>query len=115
MFAFRVLLVLIFSVVLTYTGYVGATMGWNFMPVFFADIFALTWPGQFNLDFSCMLLLSGLWMAWRHQFSLWGIALGLFALVGGSPWLCSYLFVTSIQSRGDAKVWLLGKARAERH
>lgn len=43
----------------------GALRGWNFMPVFFRDIIALTWPGQFNLDFSCLLSLSGLWLAWR--------------------------------------------------
>jgi hypothetical protein len=112
MLAFRVLLASIVGIVLVYTGIVGATQGWNFMPVFFEDVQAMKWPGQFNLDFSCLLLLSGLWLAWRHRFSPVGIALGLLALVGGSPLLCTYLFVTSVQAQGDVKVLLLGKARA---
>jgi hypothetical protein len=113
MLAFRVVLASIVGIVIVYTGLVGTTQGWNFMPVFFRDIVALTWPGQFNLDFSCLLLLSGLWLAWRHQFSASGIALGLMVLLGGAPLLCTYLLITSIQAHGDMKVLLLGKARAE--
>ena len=111
MFAFRVLLVCIVGTMLVYTGFVGATQGWNFMPVFFNDILAVKWPGQFNLDFSCLLLLSGLWLAWRHRFSPTGITLGLLAMLGGAPLLCTYLFITSIQVRGDVKALLLGQAR----
>jgi hypothetical protein len=112
MIAFRVLLVSIFALVLAYTGLVASAKGWNFLPVFFHDIFAVNWPGQFNLDFSCLLLLSGLWLAWRHQYSPLGIALGMLALVGGSPLLCTYLFIASIQAKGDVKVLLLGSDRA---
>lgn len=113
MLAFRVLLASIVGIVLVYTGLVGAAQGWNFMPVFFQDIIAMTWPGQFNLDFSCLLILSGLWLAWRHQFSALGIALGVLALVGGSPLLCTYLLIASIKANGDVKVLLLGSARAD--
>jgi hypothetical protein len=94
MIAFRALLALIAVTVLVYTGFVGAVQGWN-------------------LDFSGLLVLSGLWLAWRHRFSIAGIALGLLAVVGGSPVLCTYLFIVSVQARGDAKVVMLGKARAE--
>ena len=80
MLAFRVSLTSIVGIVLVYTGLVGATQGWNFMPVFFQYIIAMTWPGQFNLDFSCLLILSGLWLAWRHQFSALGLGLGVLAL-----------------------------------
>ena len=113
MLAFRVLLASIVGIVLVYTGLVGATQGWNFMAVFFQDIIAMSWPGQFNLDFSCLLILSGLWLAWRHQFSALGAALGVLALVGGSPLLCTYLLIASIRAKGDMKVLLLGKARAD--
>jgi hypothetical protein len=112
MFAFRLLLVSIVGIVVVYTGFVGATQGWNFMSVFFRDIVAMTWPGQFNLDFSCFLLLSGLWLAWRHHFSPSGLALGFAALFGGSPLLATYLFVASIQAKGNVEVLLLGKVRA---
>jgi hypothetical protein len=113
MIAFRVLLALIVGIVLVYTGLVGHTQGWNFMQVYFHDIIAMTWPGQLNLDFSCLLILSGLWLAWRHQFSVLGITLGLLALVGGSPLLCTYLLIASVQAKGDVKVLLLGRARAD--
>jgi hypothetical protein len=112
MIAFRVLLALIVGIVLVYTDLVGHTQGWNFMQVFFHDVTAMTWPGQFNVDFSCLLILSGLWLAWRHQFSVLGITLGLLALVGGSPLLCTYLLIASIQAKGDVKVLLLGRDRA---
>jgi hypothetical protein len=54
------------------TGYTAVTIlnhGMGLVPVFFADMAEMAWPGQFNLDFSCFLLLSGLWVAWRHQFA----------------------------------------------
>ena len=113
MLAFRVLLALIASTVLVYTGFVISLQGWNFMPVFFRDIVALTWSGQFNLDFSGLLLLAGLWLAWRHRFSPFGIGLGVLPLVAGAPLLSIYLLVASVRARGDMKVLLLGSARAQ--
>ena len=108
MTAFRALLTSMILVVLIYTGIVVATHGWGLFPIFFGDIRAMSWPGQFNLDFSCLLVLSGLWLAWRNQFS----PLGLFALVGGTPLIATYLLWASMDAKGDAKVLLLGKKRA---
>jgi len=82
------------------------------LPVFFGDMAAMGWPGQFNLDFLCMLVLSGLWVAWRHRFSGLGIALGLLACFGGAFFLTAYLFVVSFAARGDMQELLLGKPRA---
>ncbi len=112
MLALRVLLISIVVVLLVYTGFVGASQGWNFMPVFIQDILAVKWPGQFNLDFACVLLLAALWLAWRHRFSPVGIVLGLLTLLAGSPMLCTYLLVSSLQAQGDVKVLLLGPSRA---
>lgn len=67
--AFRLLLAVMIVGILTITGVVGFKHGWNLLPIFFGDIVSLTWPGQFNFDFMCFLLLSGLWLAWRHHFS----------------------------------------------
>jgi len=112
MAAFRALLIVIFVVIASYTLHVIGDHGLNLFPVFFGDIAKLGWPGQFNLDFTCMLTLSGLWVAWRHEFSAAGIALGLLALFGGAFFLSAYLFVVSARAKGDAKVLLLGQARA---
>jgi hypothetical protein len=69
MTAFRVYLAIIILYLGAYTMIVGLNHGWNLLPIFFSDIAAMTWPGQFNSDFMTFLLLSGLWPAWRHQFS----------------------------------------------
>lgn len=112
MTAFRILLAALWVGLVSYTAVVIASHGWDLLPVFFGDIAKMGWPGQFNLDFMCMLALSGLWVAWRHQFSGGGIALGVIAFFGGAGFLLPYLFVASLQAGGDAAVLLLGKKRA---
>lgn len=93
----RVLCVAFFVTTFLYTIAVGLRHGFNFAPIFFRDVLALNWSGQFNVDFSFHLVLSGLWLAWRHQFSGKGIALGMFALVGGIHVLTGFLFIKSFQ------------------
>ncbi len=109
---FRILLIAMIAVIFGYTAAVGRAHGWNLFPIFFGDILAFTWPGQFNLDFTCLLMLSGLWLSWRNNFSKGGIALGLLGAVGGTMVLAPYLLWTSFQCRGDLKVILLGPVRA---
>lgn len=108
---FRPLLLLIWLVIAGYTALVMARHGADLLPVFFGDIASLTWPGQFNLDFLCMLLLSGLWVSWRHRFSLPGLALGVLAVFGGALFLSTYLLIVSLQVKGDLRALLLGKAQ----
>jgi hypothetical protein len=108
---FRLLLALIFTAITLYTGVVIANHGLNLLPVFFGDMATLAWPGQFNLDFMCMLALSGLWVAWRHRFSGPGIALGLVAFFGGALFLSVYLLVESFRASGNVEALLLGQRR----
>ena len=79
---------------------------------FFADILAMTWPGQFNFDFFGFLILSATWTAWRNQFSAPGLGLALVALFGGIPFLTTYLLYLSYQTSGDIRVMLLGEGRS---
>ena len=110
---FRILLALIFVGIAGYTVVVVANHGMGLLPVFFGDIAKMGWPGQFNLDFMGFLMLSGLWLAWRHHFSPAGLALGVLGFFGGAPVLTAYLFVASLQANGDPAELLLGKARAQ--
>jgi len=110
--AFRVFLVVFFLCLGGYTVVVGMNHGWNLLPLFFADIGAMTWAGQFNLDFTGFLSLSALWLAWRHDFSVGGLALGVLGLFGGMAVLTVYLLVASLAANGDPKVLLLGRRRA---
>jgi hypothetical protein len=110
----RVLLIAIFVTIAAYTSVVIANHGLNLLPVFFGDMAKLAWPGQFNLDFMCMLALSALWVAWRHRFSAGGLALALLAFIGGTPFLCIYLLIESTRSGGDMRALLLGPRQHDR-
>jgi hypothetical protein len=109
----RVLLIAIFVTIAAYTIVVIANHGLNLLPVFFGDMAKLAWPGQFNLDFMCMLTLSGLWVAWRHRFGVAGVALGLTAVFGGALFLSAYLFIESYRCGGDVRSLMLGANRQD--
>ena len=66
------------------------------------------WPGQFNLDFFCFLLLSGLWVSWRGRFRPAALGLGLLAVFGGMLVLAIYLLIALSRSEGDIRKVLLG-------
>jgi hypothetical protein len=106
--AFRTFLAALWLALLGYTAIVIANHGMGLLPIFFGDIVVMDWPGQFNLDFLFMLLLSALWVSWRHGFSGAGLGLGLLALFGGAGFLLVYLLVLSLRCKGDVNRILLG-------
>ncbi len=112
MIAFRALLILMFVALAAYTAMVISTEGWDLLSIFFSDMTKMQWPGQFNLDFMFMLTLSGLWVGWRHQFSIAGLGLMVLAFFGGALFLSAYLFIQLWRNQGDLRVVLLGPARA---
>ena len=114
MTGFRVLLIAMIMAVTLYTGVTVAGHGWNLLPVFFGDIAKMAWPGQFDLDFMCMLALSAAWVAWRHRFSAAGLGLAVLAFFGGTLFLGVYLLVVSLRAKGGMREILLGQARMER-
>lgn len=105
---FRLLLIAITIVIVVFTIATIANDGWNLLPHFFGPIVAVTWQGQFNLDFTTYLILSGLWMAWRGGFTGVSIALGLLAPPLGILFFAPYLIYLIAQSEGDTKKLLLG-------
>lgn len=109
---FRLFLLVCLVAIAGYTSIVIAHYGMDFLPLFFADIAGLTWRGQFNVDFTCFLALSALWVSWRHQFSPAGLALGLIAFFGGMLFLSIYLLIHTGRTGGNIAVLLLGEARA---
>ena len=76
------------------------------LPIFFGDMAAMTWPGQFNADFFCFLLMSGLWIAWRNHFSPPGLLLGLGGVFLGAPYLAIVLLVLSFRCASFAEIFL---------
>ena len=108
MTAFRLLLVSMLIVLGTYTTVVMLEYGMNLFQVFFGDMAAVNWSGQFNLDFMFMLTLSALWVSWRHRFTPAGLGLGVLAFFLGAGFLTVYLLVMSTKVNGDLRVLLLG-------
>lgn len=108
----RTLCIALFVVVAVYTVTVVVNHGANLVPIYFADLFSGSWTGQFVLDFSTYLLMSALWVAWRHQFSAAGIGFAVLAGVGGMLVFSIYLTVAIGAARGDMRVLLLGPARS---
>ena len=106
--AFRALMVVLFAVIVIYTVLVIAEHGMDFLSLFFDDMAAMTWNGQFNLDFMGFLALSALWVAWRNGFSPVGLLLAVGAFFLGVPFLTMYLLVLSVRTDGDAARMLLG-------
>lgn len=109
---FRFYLAVWILAIAAYTFVTISQHGLDYLTPFFADIAKMGWPGQFNVDFLGFLCLGGLWLAWRHHFSLGGIALGVAILAGGMPLLGTYLLIHSFRTGGDVKALLLGEARA---
>ena len=112
MSVFRVLMVVLFAVIVVYTVLVIAEHGADFLSLFFDDIAAMTWNGQFNLDFMGFLAMSASWVAWRNGFSPLGLLLGVGAFFLGVPFLTAYLLVLSFRTNGDVARMLLGDQRA---
>lgn len=94
---------------LLYTVVAATNEGVNLVPYFLSNIQALGWSGQFNLDFSCYLLLSGLWVLWRHRFSTMGWLLAPVVTVLGIVAFAPYLIYLLWRSQGDMSEVLLGQ------
>lgn len=93
-----------------YTFFVIQNQGWNLAPHFVGALTAVTWQGQFNLDFLILLTLSGIWVSWRHGHNPAGLCLGFLTAIGGTMVLFPYLIVQINRSKGDLKTLLIGQS-----
>lgn len=109
---FRLFLAACLLTIIGYTAMTIANHGWDLMPIFFGDVAKMAWPGQFNVDFSTFLLLSGLWVSWRHGFSIAGLVLAPVAAFGGMLFLSAYLLIATFRTNGDIVAVMLGEKRA---
>lgn len=109
--AFLAFLALQTLVLLVYTALTGAQHGWDFLSVATANAASMTWNGQFALDFSCYLLLSGLWVMWRQSFRPQAVVIGLVAMILGIVVFAPYALFLTLQARGDIAKVLLGDQR----
>ena len=104
----RFLLATMAAVLLIYTVAAVANEGVNLFANTIPAVGDFGWQGQFHLDFATYLVLSGLWIAWRHRFSAAGIGLGVAASILGIIFFATYVIVQTSRANGDLSVVLLG-------
>lgn len=104
----KLLLILQTIIVLVYTVIAFKNEGANLFSIFLSNIQSLTWNGQFNLDFSAYLILSGLWIVWRNKYSLFSIFLGMIASILGIIVFAPYLLYLLWKENGNLKKLLIG-------
>lgn len=93
---------------LVFTGFAIKNEGWTLFSIFTNNITALSWNGQFNLDFSCYLTISGIWIMWRNKFSMSSIICAIIAMIFGIIVFAPYLLYLLTKEKGDLKKFLLG-------
>jgi hypothetical protein len=94
--------------VLIYTFFAFSNEGADLFSVFLTNITSMNWNGQFNLDFSCYLTLSGIWIMWRNQFSFSSILFAIIATVMGIIVFAPYVLYLVIKEKGNLKTVLIG-------
>jgi len=108
---FKFLLIALCFIILAYTALAVANDGPNLFATTLPSVLAFGWPGQFHVDFVTYLLLSGIWVAWRHEFSISGVILGVLASQLGMIFLSIYLLIAINKANGDMHEVLMGPAR----
>jgi hypothetical protein len=105
---FKTLLLVQTIGLLAYTFIAFQKEGAGLFSVFLDNIKSLTWTGQFNLDFLCYLMLSGLWIMWKNNFSGKSILVGAFAMILGIVFFAPYLLWLLYKENGDLRRVLVG-------
>ncbi len=106
---FKVLLISQSVLVFVYTILAFKNDGTDLLSIFLSNIQSLNWNGQFNIDFSCYLVLSGLWIAWRNKFTTFSILFGVFASILGIMALAPYLLYLMMKENGNLKRVMIGE------
>lgn len=108
----RTLSATMFLGIVAYTLTTVALFGVDLVTPFFTDLVSLSWPGQFNFDFSLYLILSTLWYVWRNGFTQHSLMTAPVILIGGMCALSAYWFWLSYRVQGRIDVLLMGQTRA---
>ena len=107
-FSLKVLLASMAISVSVYTIFAFQNEGGNLFQIFISNLASLKWNGQFSLDFSCYLLLSGIWIMWRNKFSVSSIIFAIFAMIIGIILFAPYLLFLLYKEKGDLKKLIIG-------
>lgn len=104
----KLFLILQTIIVSVYTVIAFKNEGADLFSIFLSNIQSLTWNGQFNLDFSAYLMLSGLWIVWRNNYNPFSIFFGIIASIVGIIVFAPYLLYLLWVEKGNLKKVLIG-------
>lgn len=112
MTALRLFLLLSTIAIYLLTALATISEGINWPAVAAADIVALNWRTQFDIDFIIYLLIFAIWISWREGFSLKGHTYGFLSVILGGMFSFPYLLYATFSTRGDMAKLVLGKNAA---
>lgn len=112
MLVLRMICGVLFAILAIYTAITISRDGMDLVTPFFSDILSLTWPGQFNVDFSSYLVLGTIWFVWRNDGATLSLVLAPVVLTGGMLVLAAYLIWLSYRVDARMDVLFLGRRRA---
>jgi hypothetical protein len=107
-YPFIILLAAMTLALLIYTAQAQTNDPNDIFTVIAANLKGMMWSGQFNADFTCYLILSGLWIMWRKKFSPPAIFTGVVAMLLGIVFFAPYLIYLLYKESGDLKTVLVG-------
>lgn len=103
------LLIIQFISLVIYSSFAVKNEGLTLFQIFINNVTSINWNGQFNLDFTCYLILSGIWTMWRNKFSFFSIIIAINAMIIGIMFFAPYLLYLLIVEKGDINKVLIGK------
>ena len=112
MITLRIFLLVSTVAIYLFTYFAVVSQGINWPAVAIADILALNWRSQFDIDFIIHLLLLATWISWREGFSFKGHIFGFLSIVMGGMFSFPYLLHAIYVAKGDPKGVLLGGRQA---
>lgn len=104
----RVLLLVSTVAIYAITVIASLAQGPNWPAVAAADLLALGWRSQFDIDFIIHLFLLATWVTWREGAGPKGYTFGFLSIVMGGMFSFPYILFASYKSGGEPKALLLG-------
>jgi len=104
----RVLLIVATVAIYAITVIASLAQGLNWPAVAMADLLALGWRSQFDIDFIVHLFLLATWVTWREGADARAYIFGFLSIVMGGMFSFPYILYATYKAGGEPKALLLG-------
>ena len=104
----RVLLIVATVAIYAITVIASLAQGLNWPAVAMADLLALGWRSQFDIDFIVHLFLLATWVTWREGADARAYIFGFLSTVMGGMFSFPYILYATYKAGGEPRALLLG-------